>query len=266
MLYTQNLEKLLALTLYSAYIKNEKAVNLLLIANPEAGKTELLKKFYQNKGVAVLTDVTAYSISRDLLHKIQNKEIRHIIIPDLIKVLSRKTSTVQNLITFLNSLIEEGIISIKTYAMNIEFQNPVNCGLITSITQEIFEDKRRNWGKIGFLSRCLPVSWSYTKEQVLEIYDYIYSEKYMHENVYVLKLPKTEKEIKIDKDYAKMLTPYVKELADSYKMYGFRYQKQFQVLAKANALMNKRDEVTEKDIIELQKILKFTNIKFNPLE
>jgi hypothetical protein len=49
------------LTIYTAYIKNvPKPNSLLVITKPESGKTEVLKKFIENKNIAYLSDVTAF--------------------------------------------------------------------------------------------------------------------------------------------------------------------------------------------------------------
>jgi hypothetical protein len=79
------------LTAYTAYVKTvPKPNSLIMIAQPESGKTEVMKKFAINKNMAYLSDVTAFGIQRDYLSKIEAGEIRHIIIPDLLKPLSRK--------------------------------------------------------------------------------------------------------------------------------------------------------------------------------
>jgi hypothetical protein len=73
-----------------AYLKDQKPDSLIVIAKPESGKIEVMKRFRTNKNVAYLSDVTAFGIQRDYLSKIEAGEVRHIIIPDLFKPLSRK--------------------------------------------------------------------------------------------------------------------------------------------------------------------------------
>jgi hypothetical protein len=83
--------EMIRLTLLTAYIKGvPKPNSLLIIARPESGKTEALKKFTVNKNAAYLTDVTGFGIQRDWLTKIEAGEVRYIMIPDLLKPLSRK--------------------------------------------------------------------------------------------------------------------------------------------------------------------------------
>ena len=80
-----------------------------------------------------MSDVTAYGIEWDYLPRVESREIRHIIIPDLLKALSRKESTVRTFVTLLNGLIEEGVSSVSTYATRRTFEKHVKCSIITAI-------------------------------------------------------------------------------------------------------------------------------------
>jgi len=62
MINLQDLEKLIEVTLFTGWIKDERPVSLLIVADPESGKTELVKKTKRVKGVLYLTDATAYGI------------------------------------------------------------------------------------------------------------------------------------------------------------------------------------------------------------
>ena len=109
------LTDIIRLTLLTAYIKNvPKPNSLIIIAKPESGKTEVMKKFEICKNVAYLSDVTAFGIQRDFLGKIESGEVRHIMIPDFLKPLARKESTVNSFITMMDSLIEEGVVAMST--------------------------------------------------------------------------------------------------------------------------------------------------------
>ena len=143
---------IIKLTLLTAYIKNvPKPNSLIIIARPESGKTEAMKKFAIYKNVAYLSDVTAFGIQRDILSKIESSEVRHIMIPDLLKPLSRKEATVNSFITMMNSLIEEGVAAMSTYATPglLSFKKNLKVGLITAITIDDFKDNRHNWKKKG---------------------------------------------------------------------------------------------------------------------
>ena len=229
---------MVTLTLYTAYIKNvSKPNSLLIIAKPESGKTEVLKKFIPNKNVAYLSDVTGFGIERDYLSKIEAGEIRHIIIPDLLKPLSRKESTVKSFITSMNALIEEGVASASTYATRRVTEKHVKCGLVTAITGEELRDQRHNWGRLGFLSRIVPFSYKYGIETVKKVFDYILGLDYLREHDIELKrIPKQDKVIKLPRRYAQAILPSTAAIAKAQETYGFRLQTQFQDLLQASAL------------------------------
>jgi len=258
---------MITLTLYTAYLKNvEKPNSLLIIARPESGKTEMMKKFVVNKNVAYLTDVTAFGIERDYLPKIEAGEIRHIIIPDLLKPLSRKESTVRTFVTLMNALIEEGIASASTYAMRRTSEKPAKCGLISAITGQELRDQRHSWGRLGFLSRTVPFSYSYGIETVKKVFDYILGLDYLKEyDIELKRIPKQDKEIKLPRKYAQAILPSTTTIAKAEQTYGFRLQKQFQALLQASALGKGRRSVNSRDVERILHLMNWVNFDENPI-
>jgi len=258
---------MVTLTIYTAYIKNlPKPNSLLIIAKPESGKTEIMKKFISNKNVAYVSDLTAYGIERDYLSRIEAREIRHIIIPDLLKPLSRKESTVKTFVTMMNGLIEEGIASVSTYATKRSSEKHVKCGIITAITGEELKDQRHNWGRIGFLSRIVPFSYSYGIITVKKVFDYILGLGYMKESDILLgRIPKQDKVIKLPKRYAQAILPSTTAIAQAQKTYGFRLQKQFQALLQASALEKGRKSVTSQDVERVLNLMNWVNFDEKPI-
>jgi len=264
----ESLVDMIKLTLYTAYIKNvPKPNSLIIIAKPESGKTEIMSKFKINKNVAYLTDVTAYGIQRDYFNKIEAGEVRHIIIPDLLKPLSRKESTVNTFITMMNSLVEEGVAAVSTYATPglMSYQKPVRCGLITAITSEKFRDHRHNWKKKGFLSRTIPFSYSYGIRTVNRVFESILDLGYMKEHEIKLDIPKADKEIRLSKKFARAILPSTTTIAVAQDTYGFRLQKQFQALLQASALDHKRRSVNRSDVHRLLDLMSWVNFDEKPI-
>ena len=257
----------ITLTIYTAYVENvPKPNSLLIIAKPESGKTEVVKKFIVNKNIAYLSDVTAFGIERDYLSRIETGEIRHIIIPDLLKPLSRKESTVKTFITLMNGLIEEGIASVSTYATRRSSDTHVKCGIITAITGEELRDQRHNWGRIGFLSRIIPFSYSYNIETVKKVFDYILGLDYLQENdIELRRLPKQDKVIRLPRKYAQDILPSTTTIAKAQDVYGFRLQKQFQALLQASALEKGRNSVNSRDVDRVLHLMNWVNFEENPI-
>ena len=255
--------EIIKLCIASAWVKNERPVNLLISSKPESGKTFVLQLFSQIPKTAYLTDCTAYGIMKNLLADIETGNLRFIIIPDLIKPLSRKHSTVSDFIAFMNALIEEGVVTIFTYAIQIQRKN-LKCGLITSLPSGELLDRRRRWIKLGFMSRMIPFTYSFNQEFVDFIFEQIQQRKYIDYKPIILKLE--EREVEITPEQAKVLEPEARIIGKAQELYGFRAQRQLQNLAQANALLENRKFVTDEDIQKIKWLSKWINFDFNPLE
>lgn len=266
MLHIEPLTKILTYCIFSGKIKNEKPLSLIVGANPESGKTEVLRLFKENDGVVYLTDCTAHGLTKEVLPRIEAGTVHHIMIPDLLNPLSRRESTVKTFTTFMNSLIEEGIAEISTYAQGMTMRKTdLRCGLLTAITRDKLMDKRHEWAKMGFLTRALPFTYSYSQQQVREIMEYIIDEKYHDEQKLKMKMPRNAKEVKLPKPLARMILPEAYKFADAEKTYGFRMQKQLQVMMKSIALYNRRTKCNKKDFRELMYLMQWINLQCNTI-
>jgi len=262
-----NLVDMITLTIYTASLKSaQKPNSLLIIAKPESGKTEAMKKFIVNKNIAYLSDATAFGIERDYLPKIETGEIRHIIMPDLLKPLSRKESTVKTFITMMNSLIEEGIAATSTYASRRSSDKQVKCGIITAITGAELADQRHSWGRIGFLSRIVPFSYSYAMGTVRKVFDSILGLDYMKEkDIELRRIPNSDKKIKLPRKHAQAILPSTITVAQAERTYGFRLQKQFQALLQASALDKSRQSVNSGDVDRVLYLMNWVNFDERPI-
>ena len=281
MIGINNITNLLELVVWSGHIRGEQPVSVLLTAPPEAGKTSMVMKYSPNEGLVVLTDCTAYGIMRDYREAITTGRIRHIIIPDFIKPMSRGMDTVHSLVAFLNSLIEEGVISISTYAEQVGVQSledagqsqiPVRCGLITTIAQGILHDGRHHWARMGFMSRMLPISYTYNAGTQLSIHRSIASRDYASDEPVRLHLPVEDVEIRLQSPQsddiitlASGLNSIISSVNNPERVYGFRLQKHLQRLAMASALKHGRDIVNQEDVDYLRSLVGCVNLEYYPI-
>jgi len=263
MISSDKLDTIIECALLSPYIKDEKPVSLLIIAKPESGKTKASKQYKMNKGVCYMTDCTAYGITRDILPKMVGGEIKTLIIADLITPLSRSTKTRKNFVAFLNNMIEEGVAKITTYATI--WEKEVKANVITSITDEALNDGRHDWASMGFLSRFICFSYSYSQSTIEKIMDY-YSENPPIEKFNSVKLPKKEVEIKLSREYADRLNGLSEKVGHSMGLYGFRAKINFRSLIKTLALRNGHSEVTRTEYDDLMGLADYFNFDFYPLK
>lgn len=270
MIKTGILEEIIQAVLASGRVRDANPLSLLVVAPVECGKTSLIRKWcLKADNVFYTTDATAYGIIKgtNFLRDFAERKLTHIVVPDLLTCLGRKYDTVRTFIHFMNSLIEEGVVDLHTYAVSLSGKIEARAGLITAIPPKAFMDNRRNWAEIGFLSRALPLSYTYSVSTQVEILNFIKEEKHLRETLHKLKLPKRPKKIILPRDMADRIEPYAHLLAGTYstkfyKLYGFRYQRQLQTLAKAIALCAEKNEVDDECIQKLEEMLDFINLNF----
>lgn len=272
---------LLELVVLTGHIRGEQPVSVLVTAPPEAGKTTMVMKFVLNEGLVVLTDCTAFGIMRDYGQSIAQGRVKHLVIPDLIRPMSRGRDTVHSLVAFLNALIEEGVVSISTYAERVGVQNqgnsdqnrlPVKCGLITTMAQGILLDGRHHWARMGFMSRLLPISYTYNAGTQLEIHRAIANREYLSDTPIRLDLPSEDAEIRLQSPQtdelitlASGLNSIIASTNNSERVYGFRLQRHLQRLVMASALKHSRDVVTQEDVDYLRSLSGCINLEYYPL-
>jgi len=266
MIGLEPVKRFIILLIFSSYVKNEEPVSGLIIAEPEHGKTKLLKSI-RAKRVEVIMDATAYGISQHLLPRIFYKEVRTLIFPDFLRILSRGKRIVDEILTLINAIIEDGIdASILT--KNIQWIPPssesVKANVIIAITPNELEKRKEKLRRYGFMRRVLPFYYTYTQEDLKLIHEALKTgtSNQIFEKI-ELKVPNEDGEIYMSKELADMLDPVIEILKPVIGAYtGFTLRRQLQCLCKANALMNNRTKVTEDDIKE---ILAFVPFLFNPI-
>ena len=262
LIQTGLLKKMVECALISPYIKGEKALSLLIVAKPESGKSSVMKLYRENRGIVYITDCTAYGLTRDILPKIVSGEIKTIMIPDLITPLSKSDKTRKSFIAFLNNLIEEGVAKMTTYAT--VWSQDVNANVIAAITDEALRDGRRGWAKMGFLSRFIIFTYSYSLSTVVEILD-LYSDQGIEQQNIEMKLPEENVDIELSRELADRLNPIAMKIGEQFRLYGFRAKINFRCLLKCLAYRNGRDIVTNAEFNEFLGLAGFMNFDYNTI-
>lgn len=260
------LKKMVECALISPYIKDEKPISLLIAAVPESGKSTVMKQYNKTRGVLYLTDCTAYGIQQNYLPSIVSGETKTIMISDLITPISKATKTRKSFIAFLNNLTEEGVGKIATYAHVRRSGEDARANVITAITRGCLGDARHGWDKMGFLSRFIVFSYSYSNDSVNSIMSR-YSEQGLAEKSkkIKLKLPRRSMKVELPFEIADRIDPIAKTVGSDYNLYGFRAKINFRCLLKCLSSRNKRKTVTEADFQEFLELTRFLNFEYNPI-
>jgi len=273
----QPLIDIVALTLQTAFVTDNvdgyRPASLLLIAKPESGKTTTIDQFDSLPFIHYTQEITVKILVNKILKKVETKETRFILIPDILNCVRKQTYTREPLLQTLKSLVDEGLMKIETPYKEYEYKSRIKAGLVTAITgSQLYADQERyslysDLRRMGFLSRLIPFSYEYPLDKLKKIFHYIMSGETENTNIVIPKIRQFKKEKLYEpkerlfiqlKDISRILAGY----SDSY---GLRVQKNLQKLCYANALLNNRDSVSEDDIDKILHLGNWMNFKFNPL-
>lgn len=269
MINMEVIEELVKLGIYTAYVKGYKPVSFIIAGGIETGKTSVVEKFKNIKGIFYITDGTAWGMMKEISKKLKNGEsVNHIIIPDLTTVISKQEATTKSLLTFFNALTEEGIHTVKTYAVDFDSDKPLQCGLITCITKEYLEYRKTfNFMKrIGLLSRVMFISFSHSPETKAGIAESKRNEENIGHNTSFItldNLPKEKIDVESDENIYLKITPIIAKLSLLQDSNGYRAQENIQCLLKASAIMDKRTKVNNTDYERILKISKYLGLDYN---
>jgi len=276
------IERLIELCLISGYIKDESypaPLSLILISRPECAKTSMLLKFRCPQTFET-TDLSSKPINDFIIPKLRRDELHHIIIPDMIKVLSHRATTVASTIAFLNALMEEGLLNNLFMGQIFEFKDRKYCGLITAITIDYYYKVFRQWREIGFTTRFIPASYEYSDITVAKIHESIMNNETISDLTKLKKVGK--KRIFIDDESRYWINNKANDIANAQsnetitvnvqggkqkrvpiKIYGFRLHKQLRKLAQSIALSHGETKVTSKHITELRGLIPYIALPKN---
>ncbi|MEM2370883.1 MAG: hypothetical protein QXH51_08290 [Candidatus Bathyarchaeia archaeon] len=233
--------------LYSPYVKGVEPISLLIIAPVGSGKTELLKAYSVNRGVAFYNDFTAYGLYT-LLSQIQAGLIKHVLVADFARMLARGKAVVREIIATLNALIEEGIQNIETFFIRFHSPKPVKAGVIAALTTEEWKARRKKWIRLGFLSRALPISYTLAPEDKLRGEGLIYEGAQIFKPI-ELKLPNEALDVTLPDSLKEEVKKIGRILAAVNRdETGFRSHRHVIAMVKGSALKAGRKEVTDEDI------------------
>ncbi|MEM4757579.1 MAG: hypothetical protein QW184_00315 [Nanopusillaceae archaeon] len=255
------LENFIKYSYYANFVDKDNTFSTLIIAPFESGKTFTLMKFKYDKAI-VLSDITYYGLQQ-LLNDLNSGRYRVLVIPELIKIISRKSQFVNNFISLLNVLIEEGVKNVLTYNFRYEFEKPIKAGLLAAINQNMFMRVYDYLQAIGFISRVIIFSYELSDNTINNIYNIL------KEGIKVkpLKLKSRFVNVEMSKKYDDLLIDLSKKVAKITfdKNYSFRIYRNLKLLLKGIALANKKKAVDENDLAELEKLVPYINLSFNKI-
>jgi hypothetical protein len=251
-------EEFIETVIFTGFIKGHAPVSTLFIGSAETGKTSIVTS-KQCKAIVSVTDATG----RGLVELCKaNPQFTHLVINDMVAIMSHRQTVNRYMQAMLNALTEEGITTMATPAGVEQIANGKR-GVIACITLELVKDGRAWWNKTGFSSRVIPFAFSHSVPLSLRIKAYIdtgegrgkHDKKKLRSNG--LRLPSSPVAVAFPEKWVKEVRHIAdaksKELCDPT---GYRRLRQYRALACAHALRRSRKKpaVNEHDIEWLHRI------------
>lgn len=242
--------EILRAAIWTGKLGDEKPVSVMLIAEQESAKTECLKYFHGTTTLKYVSDLT----SRGMLpyrREIQDGKLRHLVLLDLVRLLSHGKGVSERTIQTIASLMEEGESETSDAGGRETWGSDFpRIGVLMAITPRFFKAKRGKWRQTGFLTRFVPISFSYTENTIRMIHSSI-ANGHSIPPPHPEKIPPLAYTSAMPEKIAKMLSIRAREIGKRMNTYGFRYHKILRALAKANARMNGRGVVTQEDLLKV---------------
>lgn len=252
---------ILEAALYSAYVHDSQRVSVCLVAPPEAGKTRAMLYFEQFPGVEVFADLTAKPLE-DLRPKIQNNDITHLVITDLVAISAHNKKTSALLYSRLSALMEEGMRTTADAGGIKEWTGKdgeaPTLGLIAGMTTALMNDTRSFWKKTGFISRFVPICYEHSAETQTTIRERML--RFAPPKIPHLKdLPSERVQVELQTDHQNEILKLAQTYATLNKTYGYRYTSHLSGLIRGRALSQGRTKTTDEDIEFLWYVNRYAN-------
>ncbi len=246
---------ILRAALWTGKLSDEKPVSVMLIAVQESAKTEAMKYFRGTPTVRYISDLT----SRGLNHfksDIQSGKIKHIMLLDLVRILSHGKGVSERTIQTLASLMEEGESETADAGGSDKWENFPRIGALMGITPAFFKSRRGKWRQTGFMTRFIPVCFKYKSKTVDEIHDSIANGQHAPAPQAEL-IPHEAYSVYCPPTLSKFIAIRAKLLGQEMKSYGFRYHRILRALAKAQARIEGKGQVDQSHVDKVMKWSEF---------
>jgi hypothetical protein len=258
------LRRMVEITLQAQFVKPFEPTNLLLIGKPETGKTTVLSISQKKDFVFYVNEITAKMLVDVVFPLVERKEVKVVVIPDLLNCLEKQKSTRQQFLMLIKTAIEEGFTQVQTYHKRYLAKEPIKFSMISAITVEDFNKTKKYLETTGLLSRFIPFSYDYPIDKVRRILDFIENGSPGEKEI-EFRVVKREAEVEGNPELFRRLEIVSTKLGREYSGFGFRAQEHLQRLAKAAALNRGSKKVEAQDVEEILGLSRWINYEFNPL-
>jgi len=260
MILVNRLSSALQVCYQSVYVKGETPLSLLLIAETDHGKSNLILNYIPTAGrlnVEKLSDASALGLYKAVKDKTDPVTL---VIPDFHKIISHKASVTEGTINALMMLLQDGVMKVSVGPGEPLELHGKRANLLTAMTPGMLAGRAGRWRRLGFLRRMLPVNYTYSDVTAKKIHESIRTGEY-HSKAPTFSLPVTDPQIvTISREWSQRIEDLAIFVSSRLENRGFTAHKFFRVFCQAHSLMNKRNAVNEQDYKALEDFSAFCNL------
>lgn len=236
--------------------------SLTLISDPEGGKTSIATA-KDCKAIEVFTDVTG----RGLIDVCRtNPDATHIVLNDLVAIMSHRASVNAYTQAVINAMTEEGLQAIAVPGQKFTIENGKR-GIIACQTYDLCRDGRAWWNKIGLNTRLLPFCYAHSAQLTLRIKAAIdngdFDKNKKKSKKPILRIPAKPVNVIIPSKYVELIRKLADAKSGELCETGYRRLHQFRSLACGHAVRRskKRPTVGNAEIEFLNRIFPYISYK-----
>lgn len=241
--------KIIQAVIWTGRISQENPVSLCLIARQESAKSQAILYFSATPTLRCFSDITAKPLS-SMRNDIEMKKLRHIVLLDLVRVMTHGKGVASRTLQSLAGLMEEGQATTADAGGVQEWKGMPKIGVIMAVTPEYYLRSRGAWRATGFITRFLRLWFEYSNDTRDLVHNAISEGASLSEPISE-SLPEDGQIVELGVKQAEAITSLAHQFAELEATYGFRFHKQMRTLAKALALIDGKREVSDKHIRQL---------------
>jgi hypothetical protein len=242
--------------LWTAKVKGERPVSVILVAAPGHGKTSILMHLL-SEWTHFTDDLTSREFSAILG---EYPQMTHLLLGDMTSIFNRKNSTSDLTCNILRRAIEEGV-EVDSFSGKHFDGGRRRIGFITAIPPTDLHSRKisEQLEEGGFASRFIVARYAYSQITRRKIHEYIRSDAYTQAKEHILEFDDRQGEITIPSRIANDL--HILSMSIKRDPLGARAHHHLRALAKASALEHKREVVNEVDFRRIEMYADFFTAK-----
>lgn len=161
-MYLKTLGAVLEAQYYTKWLETSEKTGskggVMLVADPESMKSEMLKILEGRYGVSWRDDLNVKTINSQVRPAIARGQISALVFPEFQKLLERRDETAKNTIGHLRSFVHDGIFE-GANDNPLAIQEAATCMIFGALTIECFNKHMMEWMGSGFARRVLWVHY-----------------------------------------------------------------------------------------------------------